>query len=286
MQHRKSKRRKLCTVCVGLRGTATFISGLVGEETLKVVSVYTLCSDVDVRDHIDFLSKCVCVFFFLLLVYFQSPAPLSLIDIVQTLHFKGGTLKSSRRREKVFFFLLFLLLFLLSVQFYWRPKGCTGWQVESPGMASVVLTNESYQKVNKQQRLYEKWHKWKRSRIAGWHSAQDDFSCLFPAHGRVTQWRTALKVTQVTEPIKTKTSQTCLESNLSRTWGHSTQVRNCGTLWQQQHFPFPCLPLTLCFSRRWEESCLFYVMVIIMWRGWESLAFQSKVCVSDTFECA
>lgn len=87
--------------------------------------------------------------------------------------------------------------------------------------------------------------------------------------------------------FKTKTSQTCLGSNLSRTWGHLTQVWICGTLWQQQSFPFPCLPLTLlCFSRRWEESCLFYVMLIIMWRGWESLAFQSKVRASDTFECA
>lgn len=91
----------------------------------------------------------VCLCFFFLLVYFQSPAPLSLIDIVQTLHFKGGTVKSSLRR-KVFF------SFLLSVQFSSGPKGCTGWQVESPGMASVLLTNESYQKVNKQQRLYEK----------------------------------------------------------------------------------------------------------------------------------
>lgn len=48
------------------------------------------------------------------------------------------------------------------------------------------------------------------------------FSCLFTAHRRVTlhrgiQQRTPLKVTLVTEPIKSETSQTCLESNLSRT---------------------------------------------------------------------
>lgn len=62
MQHHKSERHKTYTVCVGLSGTTTFIGGLVGEETLKVVSVYTLCSDVDVGDHIGFMSKCVCVF--------------------------------------------------------------------------------------------------------------------------------------------------------------------------------------------------------------------------------
>lgn len=174
---------------------------------------------------------------------------------------------------------VFISSLFYSQQFCWGPKGCIGWQVESPKMASVLLTNEGYQKVKKQQRLYEKWHKWKGSRIADRRSVQDDFSRLFTAHRRVTlhrgiQQRTPLKVTLVTEPIKTKTSQTCLESNLSRTWGHFTQVWNCGTLlWQQQSFPFPCLLLTLCFLRRWEESCLFYVMIIIMWRVGRSLAF-------------
>lgn len=60
-------------------------------------------------------------------------------------------------------------------------------------------------------------------------SVQDDFSCSFTAHRRVSlhrgmQQRTPLKVTLVTEPIKTETSQTRLESNLSRTRGHFTQV--------------------------------------------------------------
>lgn len=234
------------------------------------------------------LALCQSVFVFFLPSRVFSETRSAVIDwYVQTLHFKGGNCEKQLEEKSVFLF----FSFLLSVQFSSGPKGCTGWQVESPGMASVLLTNESYQKVNKQQRLYEKWHKWKRSRIAGWHSVQDDFSCLFPAHGRVTlrrgiQRRTPLKVTLVTEPIKTKISQTCLGSNLSRTWGHFTQVWICGTLWQQQSFPFPCLPLTLCFSHWWEESCLFYVMLIIMWRGWESLAFQSKVRASDTFECA
>lgn len=285
MQHHKSERRKTYTVCVGLRGTTTFIGGLVGEETLKVVSVYTLCSDVDVGDHIGFMSKCVCVFSSFSCI-FRAPLCSHWLISCKRYILKVELWKAAWG-EKCFF----SFSFLLSVQFSAGPNGCTGWQVESPGMASVLLTNESFQKVNKQQRLYEKWHKWKRSRIAGWHSVQDDFSCLFPAHGRVTlrrgiQRRTQLKVTLVTEPIKTKTSQMCLGSNLSRTWGHFTQVWNCGTLWQQQSFPFPCLPLTLCFSHRWEESCLFYVMLIIMWRGWESLAFQSKVCASYTFECA
>lgn len=174
------------------------------------------------------------------------------------------------------------------------PIGCTGWQAESPWIASVLLTNESYQKVNKQQRLYEKWHKWKRSGIAGRCSVHGDFSCLFTAHGRVTlhrgiQGRTPLNVPLLTEPIKSKTSQTCLESNLRRTWGHFAQVWNCGTLQQQQSFLLPCLPLALCRSSRWEESCLFSVTLMITWRlsrGSESLAFQSQACSSDTCECA
>lgn len=65
----------------------------------------------------------VCLCFFFLLVYFQSPAPLSLIDIVQTLHFKGGTVKSSLRR-KVFFCFFF--------RFYSR---CSSLQV--PKVAQV-----------------------------------------------------------------------------------------------------------------------------------------------------
>lgn len=56
------------------------------EERLKVVSVYVLCTDVDLMDRIDFMSNCVYIFF----LYFQGPSRLLLIDNVQTLHFKGG----------------------------------------------------------------------------------------------------------------------------------------------------------------------------------------------------
>lgn len=170
MQHHKSRRRKIFT----------FISGLVGEETLKVVSVHTLCSDVDVRDHIGFLSKCVC-FLSSSSCIFRAPLRSHWLISCKRYILKVELWKAAWG-EKVFF----SFSFLLSVQFHWRPKGYTGWQVESPGMASVVLTNKSYQKVNKQQRLYEKWHKWKRSRIAGWHSVQDDFSFLLVSSPRAS----------------------------------------------------------------------------------------------------
>lgn len=58
---------------------------------------------------------------------------------------------------------------------------------KSPKMASVLLTNKSYQKVKKQQRLYEKWHKWKRSRIAD--GPRTTFpACLQPTGGG-SPWR-------------------------------------------------------------------------------------------------
>lgn len=101
------------------------------EERLKVVSVYVLCTDVDLMDRIDFTSKCVCIFF----LYFQGPSRLLLIDNVQTLHFKGGIVGSN----------CMTCVYLLSMQF-----GCMGGQQNRARAATVLLTSVSHRDMNKQ----------------------------------------------------------------------------------------------------------------------------------------
>lgn len=141
--------------------------------------------------------------------------------------------------ERSVFFFPSLFAFTSSVKV---PTGCLGWQVEKvpkwPQCCWPIRVTR----------------KWKSSKDCMKNDTSENAAELQMGPGRLfllvyspqaaalcggTERRTPLKVTLVTEPIKTKTSQTCLESNLSRTRGHFTQVWNCETLpWQQQSFSF------------------------------------------------
>lgn len=141
MQRHKSQGCKTCSACAGLRGMASFIGGLVGRETLKVVTVYTLCSDVDVRNHIGFMSACA---------FSSSPCIFrDLLESHRSMVCKRYILKVQPWEAFTARSVLFPLLFFYFRHFCWGPRGCTGWQVENPKMASVLLTNGTYQKEKK-----------------------------------------------------------------------------------------------------------------------------------------
>lgn len=127
MKHHKSQQRKTYTVCAGLRGTASFIGGLVGEETLKVVIVYTLCSDVEVRYHIGFMSS-VCVtesVFSSFLCIFRDLLCSHWLILCKRYILKVQFYESSLREKSDYLFPFFLLSTVLlgSQRLHWLAGG-------------------------------------------------------------------------------------------------------------------------------------------------------------------